>query len=90
MIWRGYCTYTYSTCMRCQQKYPIEMMQWDAGLLVCVPRCKDGAINGAFELRMAREASKDRQELVPDPKLVHPVDPLTQMETLPASAGIYS
>lgn len=89
MIWRGFCTYTYFTCMRCQQKFPVEQMSWDNGLLVCNERCKDHAINGSFEYRMQREASQDRQELVPDPKIVQPVDPLTQIDTLPATAGVY-
>jgi len=87
VIWRGFCDWTYFTCMRCQQKHPIEMMAWDNGLLVCTERCKDVAINGSFEYRMAREASRDRQELVPDAKLIHPVDPFQQLDTLPASAG---
>ena len=89
MIWRSYCENTYYTCQRCGQKWPLADMSWDAGLLVCNLRCKDGAINGSFEYRMAREASLDRQELVPDPKLITPVDPSTQLDTLPASAGSY-
>lgn len=89
MIWRGYEEYTYWTCQRCQQKYPISMMAWDAGLLVCVPRCKDQAINGSFEYRSAKECSRDRQELVPDPKLLQPTDVTLQIETISAAAGIY-
>lgn len=89
MIWRGYCDFTYFTCQRCQQKYPIEMMEWDNGLLVCEERCQDRAVNGAAENAWAKAASQDRQELVPDPKLIHPVDPMTQVETIPASAGAY-
>lgn len=88
MIWRGYCDYTYFTCQRTQQKWPIEDMSWDNGLLVC-NHAKDRAINGSLEFAWAKEASKDRQELVPDPKLIQPVDPRTQIETLPASSGVY-
>jgi hypothetical protein len=87
MIWRGYLEHTYFTCMRCQQKWPIEEMQWDDGLLVCTYRCKDAAINGAFEYRVAQEVSKDCQELQPDPKLINPVDPASQIETISAVAG---
>lgn len=75
--------------MRCQQKWPIEDMSWDNGSLVCNYRCKDGAINGSLEFNWAKQASQDRNELVPDPKLIHPVDPRTQIETLPASSGTY-
>lgn len=89
MIWRGHCDYVYYTCQRCQQKWPIEDMSWDNGLLVCNERCVDGSINGALEYNWAIEAGKDRQELVPDPKLINPVDPRTQINTLPASSGSY-
>jgi hypothetical protein len=92
MRWRGFLDYTYTTCARCQRKVPIESCSWDAGLLVCNSElygCKDQAINGSFELREAREASRDRQELVPDEKLIHPVDVSQQLENLPASAGYY-
>lgn len=88
MIWRGYCEYTYATCMRTGRKWPIEDMSWDNGLLVCNDE-KDSAINGSFEYRMANECMKDRQELVPDPKLIYPVDPFSQLDTLPASSGVY-
>ena len=86
MIWRE--GGTYFTCMRTNYKWPISDMSWDAGKLVC-NWAVDRAILGSFEFAMAREASKDRQELVPDPKLIHPVDPMTQLYTLPASSGIY-
>lgn len=89
MIWRGFLDYTYGTCSRCQQKWPLEQMQWDAGLLVCLPRCKDQSINGSFEYRTAREVSRDRQELVPDPKLIYPVDVTLQIEQISAAAGSY-
>ena len=89
MIWRSYLESTYFTCMRCQQKWPIDDMDWDNGLLVCRERCKDHAINGSLEYNWAIEAQKDRNELVPDPKLIHPVDPLSQLPTLPASSGVY-
>lgn len=90
MIWRGYNDYTYTTCGRCQRKVPIEECQWDNGLLVCkVYDCKDNAINGSLELGWAREASRDRNELVPDPKLINPVDPGLQIEHLPASSGTW-
>lgn len=87
MIWRGYCDHTYFTCQRTGRKWPLSDMSWDNGLIVCNDE-RDGAINGSFEMRMQREASKDRQELVPDPKLIHPVDPFTQLDTLPANAGL--
>jgi len=74
--------------MRTGRKWPIEDMSWDNGLLVCNDE-KDSAINGSFEYRMANECMKDRQELVPDPKLIYPVDPFSQLDTLPASSGVY-
>lgn len=90
MIWRGECEFTYTTCQRCQRKVPLSECEWDVGLLVCrTYGCKDVAANGSLELRWAREASQDRNELVPDPKLINPVDPLTQLETISASAGTY-
>jgi hypothetical protein len=88
MIWRGFNEHTYYTCMRTGRKWPIADMSWDNGLLVCNDE-KDGAIDGSFEYRMANECSRDRQELIPDPKLVNPIDPFSQIDTLPASAGIY-
>jgi hypothetical protein len=88
MIWRGYLDYVYTTCGRCQRKVPIGECEWDDGILVCrVYNCKDVAINGAFEYRVAQECSKDRQELQPDPKLINPVDPASQIETISARAG---
>jgi len=90
MIWRGYEEYTYTTCQRCERKVPISMCDWQAGLLVChIYGCFDVAINGSFEYRMARECSRDRQELVPDPKLIHPIDVTLQIEAVSATAGIY-
>jgi hypothetical protein len=90
MRWRNFGEVCYTTCGRCQRKVPIQDCCWDAGILVCtIYGCKDGAINGSFEFREAREASRDRQELVPDPKLIHPVDVSSQLEHLPASAGTY-
>ncbi len=89
MIWRGFCDFTYFTCQRCNRKMPLSLMEWDNGLLVCSDTCKDGAILGSLEYNWAVEASRDRQELVPDPKLIHPVDPSTQLPTLPASSGSY-
>jgi hypothetical protein len=84
----------YFTCGRCQHKVPIEKMVWDNGLLVCAPTeglyCSaDGAINGSLELRWAREVGRDRQELTPEPKLINPLDPATQLETVPASSGVF-
>ena len=64
-------------------------MEWDNGILVCSDTCKDGAIVGSLEYNWAVEASRDRRELVPDEKLIHPVDPSTQLPTLPASSGVY-
>lgn len=88
MIWRGYCDWTYTTCARCQRKVPIEECSWDAGLLVCkVYNCKDRDVNGSFEFEMSRQCSIDRQELTPDPKLVNPVDVLSQIEHVSARAG---
>ena len=90
MIWRGYKDYVYFTCQRTGAKWPLEDMSWDNGLLVRNDE-KDQAINGAFELRMAREAERtaDTQELQPDPKIYSPGDPLEQLDSLPASAGVY-
>jgi hypothetical protein len=90
MIWRGYNDYVYVQCMRCERKVPIEDCNWCDGLLVChFYGCYDRVINGSFELRVAREASRDRQELVPDPKLVNPIDPILQLENVPSSAGTW-
>jgi len=89
LILRNYCEVVYTTCSRCGQKWPIDDCSWDSGSLVCNYRCKDGAINGSLEFNWAKQASQDRNELVPDPKLIHPVDPRTQIETLPASSGTY-
>jgi hypothetical protein len=73
--------------MRTGRKWPIEDMSWDNGLLVCNDE-KDEAINGSFEYRIAIEASKDRRELVPDEKLINPVDPFSQIDSLPANIGV--
>jgi hypothetical protein len=90
MIYRNYCEVVYTTCGRCQQKVPISDCDWDNGLLVCrINGCKDNAINGSLELGWAREASRDRNELVPDPKLINPVDPGIQILHLPASSGTW-
>jgi hypothetical protein len=90
LIWRGYCEYTYTQCMRCERKVPISDCNWCDGLLVChTYACYDRVINGSFELRVAREASRDRQELVPDPVLVDPIDPIMQLENVSASAGTW-
>lgn len=86
MIWRGHGDYIYGTCARTNRKWPLEDMSWDNGLLVCND-VKDGAINGSFEFRMAIEASRDRRELVPDSKIINPVDPSQQLFSLPASSG---
>jgi hypothetical protein len=86
MIWRGNCDFVYITCDRTNHKWPIEDSSWDNGLLVC-NWAKDVSINGALEYNWAIEASKDRQELVPAPKLIHPVDVRTQINTLPATSG---
>jgi hypothetical protein len=89
-FWRSYCEVTYTTCSRCQRKVPIEDCEWDAGLLVCkMYGCKDRDVNGSFEYAMAQEAARDRQELVPDPKLVHPDDVLPQVQHVSARAGTY-
>lgn len=72
--------------MRTNHKWPLADMSWDNGLLVC-NWAKDRAINGAAEFNWALEASKDRRELQPDPKLVNPVDPSQQIYTLPATSG---
>jgi len=90
VIWRGYCDYTYTTCQRCERKVPISDCSWCNGFLVChIYGCFDRVINGAFEIREAKEVARDREELVPDPKLVNPVDPLSQLENLPASSGTW-
>ena len=88
-LWRSYCEVTYTTCARCQVKWPIEDCSWDAGLLVCNRRCKDRNINGAFEVAVAQEASRDRQELVPDVKLTNPTDVSLQINHISASAGTF-
>ena len=88
MIWRGYMDHVYFTCQRTNRKWPLSDMSWDNGLLVCND-VKDGAIVGSLEYNWAVEASRDRRELVPDEKLIHPVDPSTQLPTLPASSGSY-
>lgn len=80
--------------MRCQHKAPIDKMEWDGGRLVCARGngiyCQaDRSINGSLELRWAREVSRERQELVPEPKLINPVDVAQQIEHVSASAGIY-
>lgn len=85
----------YFTCMRCQHKVPISLMEWDGGLLVCSAvsglYCSaDGAINGAFELRTAKEAGINKHEWEPEPKLINQTDPAQQLENLPASAGMSS
>ena len=84
----------YTTCMRCQHKIPIELAEWDFGRLVCARTsglyCSaDGAVDGSFELRAAREASTFKHEYEPEPKLVNPADPQIQLEGIPASAGVY-
>lgn len=89
MRWRGFMDFVYGTCGRCNRKTPLADMSWDNGLLVCNDICKDGVVVGAVEYAQAKEASRDRQELVPDPKLIHPIDPQTQIESLPASSGVY-
>lgn len=90
MIWRGYCTYVYTTCALCQRKMPIELCKWVGGFLVCIPNgCADRNVNGAFEYATAQEASRDRQELTPDPKLIHPKDVLLDIRSISASAGTY-
>jgi hypothetical protein len=84
----------YFACMRCQHKVPIDKMEWDMGRLVCARTeglyCSaDGAKNGSLELAWAKEVGRDRQERTPEPKLINPVDISTQIETLPASSGVY-
>jgi hypothetical protein len=86
MIWRGYMEHVYFTCQRTNMKWPVDDMSWDDGKLVC-NWAKDQAINGSFEFRTAIEAAKDRHELVPDPKIINPVDPSQQLFNLPASSG---
>lgn len=90
MIWRAYSEYVYTTCARCSRKVPVSDCQWCDGILVCkMYLCYDRVVNGAFEFREGREVSRDRNELTPDPKLIHPVDPTTQIFNLPASSGTY-
>jgi hypothetical protein len=90
VIWRGYCEYVYTTCMRCNRKVPLSDCSWCDGLLVDhIYGCYDRVIDGSFELREAREASRDRNELQPDPKLINPIDPILQLENVPASAGVW-
>ena len=90
-LWRSFCEETYTTCQRCQRKVPISDCVWDAGLLVDrMYGCADRNVNGAFEVAVSKEASRDRQELVPDPKLVHPDDVSLQIEHISASAGTFT
>jgi hypothetical protein len=90
VIWRGYNDYVYTQCNRCERKVPLSDCSWSDGLLVChFYGCYDRVIDGSFELREAREASRDRNELQPDPKLVNPIDPILQLENVPASAGVW-
>lgn len=51
--------------------------------------CYDRAVDGSFELRVAREASRDRNELVPAAKIINPVDPIAQLENVPITAGTW-
>jgi hypothetical protein len=88
-LWRGFCEEVYFTCQRCQVKWPISDGVWDAGLLVCSRRCADRNINGAFEVAVAQEASRDGQELQPDPKLVNPTDVSLQINHISAEAGTF-
>jgi hypothetical protein len=85
---RGYGTWTYTTCAIGQEKVPIEQCEWKGGFLVC-DRHRDRNVNGAFEYSEAQEASRDRQELTPDPKLIHPKDVLLDISNISASAGTY-
>lgn len=88
MIWRGFCDHVYVTCQRCERKVPISECEWNGGYLVCrIYDCVDRNINGAFEVAVSMEASRDRQELVPDPKLVNQVDVQSQIQHISASAG---
>lgn len=84
----------YTTCGRCGHKIPIEKAEWDFGRLVCARTsglycAADQGVNGSLELRWAREASLNKHEREPEPKLVNPTDPVSQLEALPASAGMY-
>jgi hypothetical protein len=89
-FWRNYCEVEYVTCQRCERKVPVQECEWDGGYLVCTTyNCKDRNINGALEVGIAMEASRDRQELVPTPKLVNPVDVALQIQNVSASAGTY-
>lgn len=85
---RNYCSVTYTTCQLSQRKAPIEECVWIGGFLVW-KEYADRNVNGAFEYAVAREASMDRQELVPDPKLIHPKDILLDITNISASAGTY-
>ena len=90
MIWRGYNEFVYTTCARCQRKVPVSLCQWDNGLLVCtVYDCRDRLINGSFEFAYTQEASRDRQELHPDEKIVRPEDVDLQITRVAASSGTY-
>ena len=88
MIWRN--GGVYYTCQRTNHKWPVDDMSWDNGLLVR-NESKDNAINGSLELAWAREAQRtpETKELQPVPKLIQPVDPKQQMNTLPATSGSY-
>lgn len=90
MIWRGYCEFVYWVCQRCNRKVPLSDCSWCDGLLVChMYLCYDRAVDGSFELRVTREASRDRNELVPAPKIINPVDPIAQLENVPVTSGTW-
>jgi hypothetical protein len=89
-LWRNYAEVVYTTCQRCERKVPISDCDWNAGLLVChIYNCFDCNVDGAFEMAEVREVTRDRQELVPDPKLIHPKDVLDDIQHISASAGSY-
>lgn len=80
----------YFTCMRCEHKAPIAGAVWDNGILICNLYCTpDKAVFGSVELRQAREVAIDKKEFQPEPKLINPTDPASQLENLPASSGTF-
>jgi hypothetical protein len=63
---------------------PLDQLEWQFGLLFCtVYNCLDTAVQGSHEFAVAREVGRQRNELTPDPKLIHPKDPLQDIEDVP-------
>lgn len=70
----------YHYCARCGSRVPIAHMEWQRGLLVCNRQewdCYDTGTNaliGQREANIARVLEIPSNELIPDPKLIQPMD----------------